>query len=229
MLRRTVGAWVGAALIAVSTIACSQSDPGVTTAVKTKLAADDVVKAYRIDVDTKDHVVTLSGAVDTPAARTRAVELARGTEGVRDVVDQLTVTPGATPTTGVDDAVSREAREATAEGKAAADRAGDKAESKIDAAQRKADEKTDEAQRKAGEATDKAGNAISNAALTTAVKTKLLAADDVPGTKIDVDSNNGIVTLSGTVRTAAERTRAVAIAKGTDGVKSVVDKLKIGQ
>lgn len=229
MLRRTVGAWVGAALIAVSTIACSQSDPGVTTAVKSKLAADDVVKAYRIDVDTKDRVVTLSGAVDTSMARTRAVELARGTEGVREVVDQLTVTPGTTPTTGVDDAISREAREATAEGKAAADRTADKADAKIDEAQRKAGEKTDEAQRKAGEATDKAGNAISNAALTTAVKTKLLAADDVAGTKIDVDSSNGVVTLSGTVRTAAERTRAVAIAKGTDGVKSVVDKLKIGQ
>src|SRR5687768_10717886 len=102
MLRKTIGAWLGAAVIAVSTMACSQSDPGVTTAVKSKFAADDVVKAYRIDVDTKDRVVTLSGAVDTPAARTRAVELARGTEGVRDVVDQLTVAPGVTPTTGVD-------------------------------------------------------------------------------------------------------------------------------
>jgi hyperosmotically inducible protein len=218
MFRKTMGAWLGAAVIAASTLACSQSDPGVTTAVKSKLAADDVVKAYRIDVDTKDRVVTLSGAVDTPAARSRAVELARGTEGVRDVVDQLTVSPGATPTTGIDDAAAREAREATAEGKAAADRAGEKA-----------DEKTDEAQRKAGETADRAGNAVGNATLTAAVKTKFLADDTVSGLKIDVDSNNGVVTLTGTVPSAAEKNRAIAIAKETDGVKSVIDRLKVGR
>jgi BON domain len=75
----------------VVTIACSQSDPGVTTAVKSKLAADDTVKAYQIDVDTKDHVVTLSGTVETAAAKEQAVMIARQTEGVRDVVDQITV------------------------------------------------------------------------------------------------------------------------------------------
>ena len=46
MFRKTLGAWMGAALIAASTLACSQSDPGVTTAVKSKLAADDVVKSF---------------------------------------------------------------------------------------------------------------------------------------------------------------------------------------
>ena len=214
MLGRTLATWLGAAVIAASTLACSQSDPGVTTAVKSKLAADDVVKSYRIDVDTKDRVVTLTGAVDTAAARSRAVELARGTEGVREVVDQLTVTPGATPTTGIDDAAAREAREATAEGKAAAART---------------DEKTDNAQRKAGETADRAGDTAGNATLTAAVKTKFLADDTVSGLKIDVDSNNGVVTLTGTVRTAAEKNRAIAIAKETDGVKSVIDRLKVGR
>ncbi len=214
MFGRNLAAWLGAAVIAASTLACSQSDPGVTTAVKSKLAADDVVKSYRIDVDTKDRVVTLTGAVDTSAARSRAVELARGTEGVREVVDQLTVTPGVTPTTGVDDAASREAREARAEGKDAAARA---------------DAKTDDAQRKAGDTADRAGDAVGNASLTTAVKTKFLADDTVSGLKIDVDSNNGVVTLTGTVRTAAEKNRAIAIAKETDGVKSVIDRLKVGR
>jgi osmotically-inducible protein OsmY len=37
-----------------------------------------------------------------------------------------------------------------------------------------------------------------------------------------------VVTLNGTVPTAAGRARAVAIAKGTDGVKNVVDHLTIG-
>src|SRR5258708_4485432 len=71
--------------------ACGQSGMGVTTKVKAKLAADSAVEATEVDVDTKDRVVTLSGTVDNDAAKTQAVALARGTEGVADVVDNLTV------------------------------------------------------------------------------------------------------------------------------------------
>jgi hypothetical protein len=83
------------------TVACSQSDAGITTAVKSKLAADDTVKAYKVDVDTENKVVTLSGEVDTDAQRTHAVMIARNTDGVADVIDQLRVNPTAA-TSGVD-------------------------------------------------------------------------------------------------------------------------------
>ena len=205
MSRRKLGSFVGALIIALAAIGCAQTDPGITTAVKGKLAADDVVKSYRIDVDTKDHVVTLNGAVDTPAARERAVQLARNTDGVRDVVDRLTVTPGVTPTTGVDDKAQGEAKDAT----------------------RDTDRKVDDAQKKAGETADKVGDAAANAALTSVVKTKFLADTTVSGLNIDVDSNKGVVTLTGNVRSAAEKQRAVKIARETEGVKSVVDRLKI--
>lgn len=207
MFRTKLGSLMGAAMIAMMTVACAETDPGITTAVKSKMAADDVVKSYRIDVDTKDGVVTLAGAVDTPAARERAVELARETDGVRDVVDQLTVSAGATPTTGVDDEIQREARDEA----------------------READAKTDEAQRKAGETADDMGDAAANAALTSKVKTKFLADTTISGLAIDVDSKNGVVTLTGTVSTAAEKERALKVAKETDGVKSVVDRLKVGR
>ena len=98
-----------AAVLASLTIACAQTDPGITTAVKAKFAGDDVVKAYKIDVDTKDHVVTLTGAVDSSQAKRRAVELARATEGVNNVIDNLTVSPGVTPTTGTDDPTREQA------------------------------------------------------------------------------------------------------------------------
>ena len=218
MFGRKLSSLAGAALIALTAVACAETDPGITTAVKAKFAADDVVKAYRIDVDTKDHVVTLNGAVDTPAARTRAIELARATDGVRDVVDRLSVTPGATPTTGVDDKVQGEAREAARE-----------ADAKTDEAKRDADRKVDEMQKKAGDATDRAGDAAANAALTSLVKTKFLADTSISGLRIDVDSNNGVVTLTGVVPTAAEKTRALKVARETEGVKSVVDKLKVGK
>jgi hypothetical protein len=83
------------------TVACSQSDAGITTAVKSKLAADDSVKAYKVDVDTQNKVVTLSGEVDTEAQRAHAVTIARNTDGVADVIDQLRINPTAA-TSGID-------------------------------------------------------------------------------------------------------------------------------
>ena len=96
-------AFLGAvsAVVLAFTVACSQTDAGITTAVKSKLAADDTVKAYKVDVDTHNKVVTLSGDVETPAQREHAVLIARNTDGVADVIDQLRVNPTAA-TSGVD-------------------------------------------------------------------------------------------------------------------------------
>jgi hyperosmotically inducible protein len=200
-----VSAWLSAAVLAVATVACSQSDAGITTAVKSKMAADDTVKAYLIDVDTKSRVVTLNGKVDNARARTRAVELARATEGVADVVDNLTVVAGVTAPGGVDDAAMNRARDAASTTTAGADTA----------------------KRDGTVAT--AGAAVGDAALTAKVKTKFLADTSISGLKIDVDTKNDVVTLNGTVPTAAEKRRAVEVAKATDGVKSVVDNLKVGK
>jgi hyperosmotically inducible protein len=209
-----MGAFVGAAAVALMAVACSSTDPGVTTAVKAKMASDDQVKAYRIDVDTKDGVVTLAGNVDTAAAKARAVQLASSTDGVVRVVDQLTVAPGAAATTGVG--------EATRDTGDAAKRAGSEtAQSAGDATRRAGDA--------ASGAAAKAGDAISDAAVTTAVKSKFLADDRISGLKINVDTKNNIVTLTGQVATAAEKTHALDVARKTEGVKSVVDKLTIRQ
>jgi osmotically-inducible protein OsmY len=217
------------AAFAALNFACAETDPGITTAVKSKFATDDVVKAYKIDVDTKDHVVTLTGAVDTPAARERAVQLARATDGVTNVVNNLTVSPGATPTTGIDDPLQRKAAETTAD---ARDKAAEKTADARDAARdarAKADDKTDAAQKRAGDATDRAGEQITDAAITTAVKTKFLADPNVSGLKIDVDTTNGVVTLRGTVPNATEKRRALDLARDTNGVKSVKDDLKVSR
>ncbi len=74
-------------------LACSQSDAGITTKVKAKLAADSTVKASQVHVDTQNKIVTLSGTVDSETAKAQAVAIARGTEGVADVVDSLTLSP----------------------------------------------------------------------------------------------------------------------------------------
>jgi len=72
----------------VFVIGCSQSDPGVTTSVKSQLMADELVKARNINVDTRDHVVTLTGTVQSAAEEAKALQIARSTKGVTDVVDK---------------------------------------------------------------------------------------------------------------------------------------------
>ena len=67
------------------------ADASVTTKIKAKMALDDTVRAANIDVDTEGSVVTLSGRVASEDERSRALQLARDTEGVTSVVDQLTV------------------------------------------------------------------------------------------------------------------------------------------
>jgi len=84
---------IGACAVALATVGCAQSDTGITTAVKGKLVADDLVKARQINVDTKDKVVTLTGEVRTQAEESRALQIARETKGVQDVIDQISVVP----------------------------------------------------------------------------------------------------------------------------------------
>ena len=67
------------------------SDGWITTKINWFFVGEDLLKDSRIDVDTKDNVVTLKGTVLSQAGRTRAMELAKATEGVKNVVDQLTV------------------------------------------------------------------------------------------------------------------------------------------
>jgi len=67
------------------------TDGWITTKVSAKFVDEKILKGSNINVDTKDHVVTLKGTVGSDAAKARAVDIARGTEGVARVVNQLVV------------------------------------------------------------------------------------------------------------------------------------------
>jgi len=71
------------------------------------------------------------------------------------------------------------------------------------------------------------GETIDDATITTRVKTALLNDPDVGGLRIDVDTFKGLVTLSGSVKSAAERDKAVAIARRIGGVTDVKSTLQI--
>jgi hyperosmotically inducible periplasmic protein len=169
---------LAAALLGILTFttACAQSDAGITTEVKTRLVADDTVKARNINVDTKDKVVTLTGTVQSPQERAKALEIARATRGVANVVDSLSIAaePQAAPTAGT-----------------------------------------------------LAEPPHTDPGLTVEIKTRLLADPTVSGLKIDVDTKNGVVTLTGTLNSQTEKARALEIARGVQNVARVDDRLTV--
>jgi len=169
--------------------------------VHSEFVNEDVLNGSNIDVDVKNGVVTLQGTVPSAAARARALELARKNDGVKNVVDQLKIAG---------------ARAGKMEAKP--DRAGEKAERSAE----KAGDKTATAARKTGRGVDDGW-----------IKSKIYAqylADwntVLDDSDIDIDVDRGTVTLNGTVKSMAAKTKAVSIAKATDGVKSVRDNLKV--
>jgi hyperosmotically inducible protein len=89
---RERGAEIGEkAAVAAAKVKDSIAEGSVTAKIKAKMALDDTIKARSIDVTTNGTTVTLSGTVQSRAEHDRAVALARETEGVTRVVDELRV------------------------------------------------------------------------------------------------------------------------------------------
>ena len=165
-------------LVAIVTMACTQSDTIITAKIKASMATDSTVKASEIQVGTDHKVVTLTGNLNSQAEKDRALEIARSTSGVANVVDMLSVRTSAD----------------------------------------------------AGNAPDPdrtLGEHIDDTVITAAVKARLLDDPQVKGLKIDVDTREGIVFLTGTVRSQEESDRAVEVARGTNHVKDVKPNLTI--
>jgi hyperosmotically inducible protein len=210
--------FIGATSLAASQVSMVK-DGWLVMKVHSEMVDEDVLSGSNIDVDVKNGVVTLQGTVPSEAARSRAIAVAKANDGVKNVVDQLKIAP---------------ARGTNMAGKA--DRAEDKAERAADktanAAERAADKTARAGDRAADNtvsATKKTGRAIDDGWIKSKIYAQYMAdwntvLDD---SNIDIDVNNNVVTLNGTVKSAAAKAKAVATAKATDGVKSVVDNLKV--
>lgn len=155
-------------------------DSAITTKVKSKLAVDSQTSAIKIGVETKDGLVTLSGTVPTATEKNEAEKIARNTDGVKRVVNDITVNPDSLGATNM--------------------------------------------REKAGEATKDIGESVSDAAILTKLKAKLVA-DGITGTNVDV--SNGEVILKGQVDDASKKAKAGEIAKNTAGVKDVKNQLTV--
>lgn len=207
---------VGAATAQVNAV----KDGWLVMKVHSEMVDEDVLSGSNIDVDVKNGVVTLQGTVPSQAARARALEVARKNDGVKNVVDQLKIAPahGTNVAHKADKAEDK------------MDHAADKAANKTARAADKAEDKMDKAGDKSANAAKKTGRAIDDGWIKSKIYTQYLAdwntvLDD---SDIDIDVNNNMVTLNGTVKTAAAKAKAVEIAKKTDGVKGVKDNLRVG-
>jgi osmotically-inducible protein OsmY len=149
------------------------SDPWLTAKIRAKYFLDGDVKALDVNVTTEDGVVTLRGTVDSEMARRHAVAIARNTDGVRDVRDELAV--GGEEPRGTSGRIV---------------------------------------------------SGVEDPWITTKIQSKYFLEPDVKGRSIDVDTKNGVVTLSGSVASAAERELAERIARETEGVARIVNQLK---
>ncbi|HEX3557305.1 MAG TPA: BON domain-containing protein [Thermoanaerobaculia bacterium] len=69
---------------------------------------------------------------------------------------------------------------------------------------------------------------VDDASITTKVKARLAADGDINPFNIDVDTNEGVVTLQGRVKTQEIRTKAERLARETGGVKRVINLVKVG-
>ena len=173
--------------------------PGwITSKIQSQYYLNPELKPWRIDVDTSPTgVVTLSGSVDSEGDRTEAIRIARATEGVASVNDNLRVQPRAVATTGAvkdSTAIKEDARDIGNQAKGAARDAGDKVE---------------------------------DGWITMKIQSKYFVDDDVRARNIDVDTKDGMVTLKGSVQSEGERQQAVSIARSTEGVTMVHDNLVI--
>jgi len=93
---------------------------------------------------------------------------------------------------------------------------------------------TERARERAAELGEKAAGAaarvqegVSEAGVTAKIKAKMALDDSVKSRSINVTTDGTVVTLSGTVESVKEHDRAIALARETDGVSQVVDRLRV--
>ena len=166
------------------------SDSWITLKIHSQFIPEDALSDSDIDVDTKSGVVTLNGTVASEAGRAKAIAIAKATDGVNSVADNLKVAP---------------ATDVSASAKAAGAKAGDKAR----------------------DVAGTTGKVVTDGWIKSKIASQYVTEDLLDKSDIDIDVSKGAVELNGAVRTMEAKNKATALAKGTDGVKSVQNNLKI--
>src|SRR5688500_15628103 len=205
-----------AAAQTATTTEVRKSDAQLSSEIATRIANNKALSPDAVKVKVENGVVTLSGVVAKDADKTTAGELAR-VPGVIRVENNLKSREKAT------DAV-----EGTAGTVVDKTRAG--AKKTADVTKKGAAKTVDLTRKVAGKTKDVAvgtGENVTDAWITSRIKTKFMGEDVLRASSINVDTNEHVVTLKGAVPTEAARDKALALAKEVEGVNKVVDNLTI--
>jgi len=175
------------------------NDAWITTQVYAKFFMDPDIKGRNISVDTMAGVVTLTGTVQSGAERNQAVAKAKTTDGVKQVVDKLSLAQAEKPIPSTPP----------------------------DKNPKSASENAEQVKAHARSVADRVGKEVSDTWITTKVQAMYFLDRDVKGMNIDIATKGGVVTLTGTVTTEATRQKAIADARSIEGVNQVIDKLTV--
>jgi hyperosmotically inducible protein len=206
---------VRAGAMAPQNTTTKSADEARDESIEHRLNADPSLKKFNLKVSVDSGVATLNGTVATEAQKARAARLAT-MSGITRVDNQIVVDPsaGTKGTTGTIAQKTKEVGEKTKEG---AVKVGEKTK-----------EGAGKVVDKTKEGLSKTGEVITDGWITTRVHSRFVGEDLLKDSNINVDTSNHVVTLKGTVMSAAARTKAAAIAKDTEGVHRVVNQLTIG-
>jgi hyperosmotically inducible protein len=215
-------ALTGGALL-LGPIAAAQADDSPNPSdrleqrVEKGLGQVDALKHVNVDVD--QGVVTLKGEVASQAEKAKAERIARSA-GAKVIVNKVEI--------DADKAVA----EVKDRGEAKKDRIDEQAAKAKEAVDRQTEIAKDRAERNVNDKGTTAHETSHNSAMdplvTAKVKTKIMRDDLLDKSDIDVDTDaDGLVTLKGTVTSDAAKNRAIELARTTDGVRKVVDRLDV--
>lgn len=242
-------AWFGS-------ISSSSADVAATTKVKAAFGLSKRVSAFDIGVSTTDGVVTLTGLVPSEDVKSLAGEIARDTQGVRQVNNEIQVDPAARPTSESARVEDLEIRTSILESFARSPELGGKnievkVENRIITLSGGVDTP---AQRNGAEQTARAVDGVAgvinnltvtnpqaateppaaapttaaaNSDLATRVEFELFRSQAFDTLTMKIKAEDGAVTLAGTVRSVAEQLLAERIAQAVPGVKQVKNELKV--
>ena len=195
-------------------------DAVITSKIKTGFIKDKIVISRNYNVDTAGGVVTVRGKARTQAEADRAIEIAKTTQGVSSVKNEIQVVPST-------DKVATDKPKSSTRTTAAA---GDPTPRNSTPPSEMPKERTATTGTKAGGSASTSASkegGSPDALITTKIKAEHAKDKDVSATKISVDTTNGVVTLGGTAKSKAEADKAVMLAKNVKGVTSVKNNIKV--
>jgi hyperosmotically inducible periplasmic protein len=240
----------------LSSLFSTSGDETTNRKVKTALGLSKRLAGFDIDVNTNNGVVTLTGRVPSEDAKSLAGEIARDTPGVTDVKNDISVEPGAQPSSESVHVEDLEIRVAILEALSHSRELGGKSiDVKVDnRSVTLAGTVETPAQRNGAEQIARAVDGVSGVTnnlnvtnpqaateppaasaptadlstdLAKRVEFELYRTNAFNTLSIQVKAEDGAVTLSGTVRSRAEQLLAERVAQSVAGVKKVTNDLKV--